>query len=210
MSIVKIRAALESGLAAMPALIPASPIATFNNGLFTTSAPHLLLTGLNVTISGCGVGIDGSYAIVVVSPTTFTLQNLTTKAPFVSAATGVGGVVTANLIAWEGVTFPTVPNAPYISVRMLPARPENPTFGGAHSREIGLLQLTLYYPTQRGTNAIMTRAELIRSTFPRGASFSNGGVVVNIPHKPELYPAMVGEEIITCIIRIPYWADLFS
>jgi hypothetical protein len=214
MSIVKIRAALEVALNAMTGIIPSVAITSSASGtpaVFTTTAPHLLVSNVSVTISGHSgstPALNGSYLVVVTGASTFTLLNTVTKAPIASTAGGTGGVVAANLIAWEGLAFATVPLVPYQRVNLLPAVPENPMFGGGY-REVGFFQLTLYYPIGRGTADAMTRAELVRSTFPRGSSFSSGGVTVHVSKTPQVYPPSIVDECITVVIRVRYWADLF-
>lgn len=216
MSLIKIRAALEIALNAMTAIIPPVAItssASGNPAIFTTAAPHLLVTNVGVTISahsGSIPALNGNYLVNVLSANTFSLLNAVTKVAIASTAGGIGGVVTANLIAWEGVQFAPVPLVPYQRVNLMPGTPQNPSFGGSFTREIGFMQVTLYYPIQRGTLAVMTRAELIRAAFPRGSSFSNGGDVVQINATPEVFPPRVDEEIIYVVIRIPYWCDVFS
>ena len=210
MSVVKIRAAFENALNAMPGMLPNVAIASSARGNFTTGVPHGFSSTLSVTIKGHDPSVDGTYFIVVTGPSTFTLLNIVNKLPFVTTATGLGGVLSANLTAWEGVTFVTTPGVPYQRVNLIMGMPENPTYGGNFSREIGFFQLTLYYPSQRGTSALMTRAELIRSTFPRGSSFSNGGVVVNVTRKPDIFSIILDEEVLTVVVRIPYRADIFN
>lgn len=210
MSVVKIRAAFENALNAMPGMVASVAILSSAGGTFTTAVPHGFTSTMSVSITGHNVTIDGAYFIVVTGLSTFTLQSIVSKTAFVPTASGVGGVLSANVTAWEGVSFATVPGIPYQRVNLIMGTPETPVYGGKFSREVGFFQLTLYYPVQRGTAAIMTRAELIRSTFPRGSSFTNSGIVVNIPRKPEIYPTIVDEEVITAVVRIPYWADIFN
>lgn len=210
MSVVKIRAAFENALNAMPGMIPSVAIVSSSGGAFTTAVAHGFTSTMSVTIAGHSPAINGTYFIVVTGANTFTLQNLVTRAPFIPTANGVGGVLSANTTAWEGVAYATTPGVPYQRVNLIMGTPETPVYGGKFSREVGFFQLTLYFPVQRGTAAIMTRAELIRSTFPRGSSFSNSGIVVNIPRKPEIFPTILSEEVITAVVRIPYWADIFN
>ncbi len=216
MSIIKVRAALEVALDAIAGIIPAVAIATSASGtpaIFTTSAPHLLVNNVSVGItghSGSTPSLNGSYLVVVLSATTFSLLHPVTKVAIASTVGGTGGVVTAKLTAWEGVAFATVPLVPYQRVNLLSSPPENPSFGGSFYRELGFMQVTLYYPVQRGVLDIMTRAELLRTTFARGASFTSSGVTVNIPKKASISAPKIDEEVISSYVRIPYWADIFS
>lgn len=216
MSIVKLRAALENALDSMIGIIPSVVITSSTAGTivsFLTAIPHLLSTGLIITISGHSAStpdLNGSYYVVVTGANTFTLQHTVTKAAIASTISGTGGIVKANLTAWEGMAFVPLAGVGYQQVNLLSAKPENPTYGGNHHRELGFMQITLCYPNQRGSKAVMTRAELIRSIFYRGASFSYSGVTVNIPKTPEILPGMIRDENLVVPVRIYYWADIFS
>lgn len=216
MSLVNIRAALENALAAIPGIIPAVSISASASGasaVFTTSAAHNLVSGLDITIAGhtgSTPDLNGRYFVTVLSTTTFSLTNKVTKTPVTSTVGGAGGTVSANLTAWEAVGFAPVAGVAFQKVNLVMGKPENPSYGDAHSREIGFLQVALYYPIQYGTSAAMTRAELIRSYFQRGTSFSHGGVMVHIPSKAEVMSGIVQDENYIVVIRIPYWSDIFS
>lgn len=216
MSIVKIRAALEIALDAMAGIIPSVNISTSTSGTtaaFISASAHGMTTGMTVSISG-HVGstpdLNGTYLFVSTGASAFSLQHPVTKAAIASTANGTGGVLTANLTAWEGVGFAPVAGVAFQRVNLLPATPFNPSFGGNHSRESGYMQVTLYYPLQRGTNAVMTRAELIRSTFPRGSSFTNNGITVHIPKTPEILPGVVQDENFVVPVKVQYWSDIFA
>lgn len=212
MSLVKIRAALETALANMPGIIPASDIVSSSLGSFITSADHNLVSGLVATISGHSVAaLNGTWEVDVTGDTAFALLDTVTGQTVTSDVSGTGGTVLANLIAWENIYFPIKNMAiPYQRVHLLPARPENVTMGRGHYREQGIFQVNLVYPIQLGTGDVFERAELIRSTFPRGASFSNSGIVVNINRTPEVMPAIVDDEVYMLPVRIYYWADIFN
>lgn len=212
MSLVKIRAAIETALAAMPGIIPAVNIASSSNAnpcVFTTSSAHNLVTGLTVTIAGHSQ-LNGTYFVVPLTATTFSLKQLADNSVVSSSGSGTGGTVVANLTAWENTAFAPVPRVPYQRVHLLPASPDNPTMGDKFYREQGLYQITLVYPVQIGSAAIMTRAELIRSTFPRGASFSNGGITVYIDRTPQIMVPMLEDESYHIPVRIRYRADIFA
>ncbi len=217
MSLVALRAALEVALNGLPGIIPAVGITTYTMGasatIFTSSVPHLLVTGLQVTISG-DVGstpsLNGTYNVNVIDSTDFTLLNPITNNPIALTATGSGGIIIANLTAWEGVTFTTVNPIPYQRVNLMSALPENPTMGSSFYREVGMIQITLFYPSGAGTADAVRRAELLRSTFKRGATFTNTGVNVNIMRTPEIFPPLISDGQIVVAVRIAYWADIFS
>ena len=91
---------------------------------------------------------------------------------------------------------------------MLFAEPSNPTFGGDFYREQGILQITLSYPTQTGPAQAAARAQLIRSTFYRGASFTSGGVTVIISGMPEISPASIDGNRYSVPCKIRFFANI--
>ncbi|MEO7031340.1 MAG: phage tail terminator-like protein [Herbaspirillum sp.] len=112
--------------------------------------------------------------------------------------------------SWENVAYAPTTGVPYQAVSLLAAPPDNPTMGGAFHRELGYLQVTLNYPLQSGPAAVATRAELIRSAFPRGASFSSGGVTTIIDATPEIGRGQVDGDRWAVPVKIRWHADVFS
>lgn len=208
-ALIKIRAALETALAAMPGIIPSVGIATSSAGVFQTSAPHKLQPGVHVTIAG-HTGVNGTYRTGdVPAEDKFTLEDIVTDA-FVDS-TGTGGSVAAELTAWENMDFPALANrVPYQEVYLMPAKPEDVTMGTGYRREYGIFQVTLVYPLQVGTRKAFERAELIRQTFPRGASFSNGDIVVHIDNTPEILRGWNEDDSYRVAVRVYYYANVFN
>lgn len=182
--------------------------------VFTTSADHHLVSGVFVTIANhidSTPNLNGVWSAIVTGARTFTLQHPVTKAAISSTVAGTGGTLSVNLTAWSNVAFATPPfNVPYQRISFVFAKPDNPTFGSNHRRELGFLQATLYYPIQQGLLDIMTRAELFRSTFPRGSSFSKDGIVVNIPETPAIIELPPLSDNVVSVVKIPFWSDIFS
>jgi hypothetical protein len=112
--------------------------------------------------------------------------------------------------AWENQDFAPVAGTPYQEATLLPASPDNSTMGDGHYRERGILQITLKYPIGAGATAAMARAQLIRATFFRGASFTSGGVTTRIPSMPEIGRGMVVEDRWVLPVSIRYFADVFA
>jgi hypothetical protein len=215
-SIIKIKGALEAALDSMEGIIPAVAIATCDAGnpaVFNTVSPHNLMTGMSVRLTGvtlAGVVLDGDYDVVATGLSAFTLVHPVAQVPIASAAGGAGGVVRANLTAWEGVHFKPFAGAPYQRVNLLPATPENPSFGDSMVREIGIFQVTLYYPAGRGTGDVLARAQMIRSLFKRGAAFESGGVVVKILKTPAIVNGHPVDEYFAVPVIVNYQADVFQ
>lgn len=210
MSLTKIRGAIETALNNMPGIIPAVNIVSSVNGLFTTDIAHNLVTNLNVTIVGHSVSaLNGNFLCTVTGANSFKLAQLISGVAIVIGVSGSGGTVTANLTAWEGIDFSMKSRIPYQKVNLLPLNPDNATMGSNYYREEGIYQITLIYPIQSGPGLVTARAELIRETFPRGSSFSNNGVTVNISKTPAILAPYIYEENISVVVRIQYWANIF-
>lgn len=121
--------------------------------------------------------------------------------------TALNGMSPALSTAWENAAFVPVAGTPYQKVHILFAQPDNQEFGSRH-RELGFLQVTLMYPLQVGTSLINARAELIRSTFYRGAAFVNGGVTVTVSDTPEVSPGDVDGDRYAVPVKIRFFSNL--
>jgi hypothetical protein len=125
--------------------------------------------------------------------------------------TALAAISTNIQIAWEnGPTYTPAPEIAYLRPYLLPARPADITMGKGYRREYGLYQVNVYYPAQQGSADAAARAELIKTSFPRGATFSNGGIVVNIGGTPEIMGGTPNGEHYMIPVRIPYWANILS
>ncbi len=109
--------------------------------------------------------------------------------------------------AWENVPFEPVAGVPYQQVFILFAEPDNIEYGSNY-RELGFMQINLLYPLEVGTKDINTRAELIRTTFKRGNSFTSGGVTTTIHKTPEIMNGRVEGDRYKLIVKIPFFANL--
>jgi len=112
--------------------------------------------------------------------------------------------------AYENAKFTPVVGTPYQQVTLLLAEPANPVVGVDFHTELGFLQVDLKYPLSAGPGPATTRAELIRTTFHRGASFTASGVTVNIERTPEIMPGRVEEDRFVIPVRIRFYAHIRS
>lgn len=112
--------------------------------------------------------------------------------------------------AYENAEYTPIIGTAYQEAFLLPAEPDNPTMDDNHHREQGLFQVSLHYPIKAGSGAALTRAELIKATFYRGASFSYGGITVRIEKTPEV-PQGYREDNNWWLqpVRIRWFADIF-
>lgn len=100
--------------------------------------------------------------------------------------TALAAMSPAVATAWENVPFtPPAASVPYQAAFLLPAPPNNDEYGSAHTEQ-ALFQVSLFYPLQVGSAAAVARAELLRTTFRRGATFTSSGVKVVVTNTPEV------------------------
>jgi hypothetical protein len=111
--------------------------------------------------------------------------------------------------AWQNVPFTPVSGTAYQRVEWMFARPTNNEFG-ANYRQDAICQVTLCYPAGQGPATIETRAELMKTTFKRGNSFTSGGMTVVISDTPEVMPAYVDGDRFCIPVRIRVYAHLVA
>lgn len=108
----------------------------------------------------------------------------------------------------ENASYTPTAGAPYQRVSLIPADTLNPTFGDKFRREQGILQVTLCYPTGGGSGDAMAQAELIRAAFPRGSSFTAGGVTVQIDRTPSVSAGIIDGDRYCVPVRVRYFANI--
>lgn len=111
----------------------------------------------------------------------------------IALETALAAITPGIATAYENAPFTPATGTAYQAVYLLPAEPDNPEIGPAWV-ERGLLQVSLFYPKDKGPKDALERAELIRAKFVRGASFVSGGVTVNIHTTPEIGPARIEDD----------------
>lgn len=121
--------------------------------------------------------------------------------------TALNAMSPAVSTAWENMAFTPVAGTAYQRVNLLLATPENIEFG-RHHREVGYMQVTLMYPLQVGTATVAARAELLRTTFYRGASFTASGVTVVIDQTPEVSPGSVEGDRYAVPVKVRFYANI--
>lgn len=116
--------------------------------------------------------------------------------------------------AYENTPFKPVVGTPYQRVTLLLAAPANPEMSRNYTEQ-GFLQVDLAYPlgtnnSTFGPGAASARAEAIRSTFYRGASFSASGVTVVIERTPEIMPGRVEDDRYVIAVRVRFYSHIRS
>ena len=100
--------------------------------------------------------------------------------------TALAAMTPAVATAWENVPFtPPAASVPYQAAFLIPAEPDNAEYGAAHTEQ-AIFQVSLFYPLQVGPAAAAARAEMLRTLFKRGASFTSSGVTVKVTRTPEV------------------------
>lgn len=110
--------------------------------------------------------------------------------------------------AWENTKYQPTVGTPYQRADVLLAEPDDSELTGAVFWEQGIFQIRLYYPLDKGSGAAYTRAELIRQTFYKGASFTSGGVTVIVRKTPRLGPPDNEPNFYVLPVRITFSAQI--
>lgn len=121
----------------------------------------------------------------------------------------LNGMTPALTTAWENLPLTPVSGVPFQRASLLPADPANPTVGAGHYRELGVFQVSLYYPINAGPIAATSRAELIRTRFKRSTTLTSAGITVTIDGTPTIASGFVDGDRWVVPVSIPYWANVF-
>lgn len=120
--------------------------------------------------------------------------------------TALAAISPALATQYENVPYSPVEGTPYQRVYLMAAEPDNPEVGRL-TTERGYLQVTLAYPLNDGPGAANARAELIRSTFYRGRTFTASGVSTIVEKTPEVAPARIEDDRYVVPVRIRFFAN---
>ena len=121
--------------------------------------------------------------------------------------TALAAMTPSLATAYENAPF-TVPSGAYQRCAVLFAEPAVTEMSGTHHREQGYMQVTLCYPLGAGAGAAQARAELIRSTFYRGRTFTSGSVSVIIERHPEIIPGRADDDRFIVPVKIRFFANI--
>lgn len=113
-------------------------------------------------------------------------------------------------VAWENQLYTPITNTSFVRAVLMPAEPENPTLGDGYHRLNGIFYLEFHYPKNAGSAAAAARAELTKTTFKRGNSFTNSGVKVVINKTPEVGMGSVIGEFWVLPMRMRWYAEVFT
>ena len=110
--------------------------------------------------------------------------------------------------AWENQAFtPPAATVAFQVVHIMNAQPSHAECGRNY-QQLGYMQVRLMYPLQIGSSTATTRAELLRTTFYRGATFTASPVNVLITDTPEIMPGQVEDGRYAVVVRIRFRANI--
>lgn len=101
------------------------------------------------------------------------------RAALITQVTAAGGAnITASRIAWENKSF--LPgSARWYRVTFLPGSYRAAAIGvGSQNRHVGILQIDIFDPPNKGDAVTQTEAERIAAAFKRGTILTYSGVSV--------------------------------
>ncbi|PHY18490.1 phage tail terminator-like protein [Caulobacter sp. BP25] len=124
--------------------------------------------------------------------------------------TAVAAMTPPLATAWENAAFSPTADTPYQRVAMAFAKPLNSEYGRGF-QERGYMRIDLVYPGGQGVSAVAARADLIRATFFRGATFTANGFATTIAGTPAILPGVnddQGDYVVQ--LRVPFIASITS
>lgn len=110
--------------------------------------------------------------------------------------------------AYENDSFEPTKGTPYQSVKLVPDKPENPTFGDLFRRETGTFQIFLCFDSHAGTNAAFEKAGQIQDFYHRGKSLVEGTTEVVILGTPKIAGAMKVDDRYVVPVLIEYYSNI--
>jgi hypothetical protein len=128
----------------------------------------------------------------------------------IALETHLDAITPALATQWENDSLFVPPDAdtPYQASFFMPAEPDNEEMGSTHYTELGVYQVSLFYPLKGGQADARTRAGLIRSAFKRGTSLTNAGVTVTVQRTPMVGQGSRDGEMWFVPVRIRWFANI--
>lgn len=108
--------------------------------------------------------------------------------------------------AYENTPFAPTNNIPYQELYLIPSMNDNIFIDNAGFISYGIFQVTLKYPTGKGTKDILDRIKLYLDFFTSGKNLTQNGITVNILNTPTVKNAGVVGDRLVYILSINYQA----
>lgn len=120
--------------------------------------------------------------------------------------TALGGMSPSLTTVETNEAYEPAVDTAYQRADVLFAKPDNAEYG-ANFQDRGFMQVTLCFPLAQGLSDIMARAELLRTTFRRGVSFTSGSTTVTVNLTPQIMPGQPADTFYEVPVRIPFHAS---
>lgn len=111
---------------------------------------------------------------------------------------------------FENTPYTPKAKTPYQRIDLMRAPPENPEMTGAFRRLLGVLQVTLFYPQQKGPAEAEARADAVAAWFPANSSYAKDSVVVTIDGSAYIMAGFQDGDRWAVPVRIPYFSNISS
>ena len=108
---------------------------------------------------------------------------LNTRLAFEEAINAISPTIAT---AYENVSFTPSSGVPYQELYDIPASNDQLFTISAEFEGLGIFQITLKYPSGKGTKDVSNRAELYVSSFPVGTVLTKGTTKVHIIQTPKV------------------------
>lgn len=108
--------------------------------------------------------------------------------------------------AYESVSFLPTTGVPYQELYLIPATNDNPFIDNSKYIAYGIFQITLKYPTNKGSKDILDRVKLYLDNFRSGDNLVQGGITINILNAPTVKNLGIDGDRLVYIVSINYQA----
>ena len=108
---------------------------------------------------------------------------LNTRLAFEEAINAISPTIAT---AYENVSFTPSSGVPYQELYDIPASNDHLFIDNSEFEGLGIFQITLKYPSGKGTKDVSNRAELYVSSFPVGRVLTKGTTKVHIIQTPKV------------------------
>lgn len=113
-------------------------------------------------------------------------------------------------IGYENVEFAKPASGMFYYFDLIPATPVDDVMGSEFRFDVGIGQISLMYPLNKGTGAAEGRAEIIRDLFHRGLTLVEDDVQVEVVRTPAIAKGYPDQGFWRIPISVRYQAQIFN
>lgn len=106
--------------------------------------------------------------------------------------------------AYENVSFTPTINVPYQQLYDIPSSNNHLFIDNSEFEGLGIFQITLRYPSGKGTKDVSNRAELYVSSFPCGLKLTKNGEIITVLQTPQIDVLGVNGDRYSVAVSINY------